>query len=239
MAELDDIIAKIPKPVLVGTVLILALAFIVSQNPMSDGCEVEVENFTQQVRGILIGYKTSKQKIQFAQLGFMKDQCVQGNSQGSCEDYFKALKKVADALTVISPKCNPKLIEAYPTEEGKVGIVGNLATGIKIMALAAWGDHAPESISQRLGWLNESDIYGFCRMKNKLVQMTSDEEFQGLRMSVYNEFPDAWPESIPLEKRSEVPRPRAFKSASNPSGKLLEKDIYPRSLFSLRCDLYQ
>lgn len=237
MSKLDDVIAnavaKMPRPLLVFLVLAGALGFIISQNPLSDGCEVEINNFGREVRGILTGYKTAKQKIQFAQLSYAREQCKVGNSQGSCEDYFKGVKRVADATRVVSPKCYIKLKEEYKD------LTNALAMGIRIMALAAWGEKPPEGIGQRMGWLTEGDIYGFCRAKNGLVQLTSLEEYKVLRASVYREFPDRWPENLPLESRAEMPRPRALLSTTNVKGSLKESDVYERSLFSLRCDLYQ
>lgn len=232
MSKLDDAIAKMPRSLLVFLVLAGALAFIVSQNPLSDGCEVEITNFGREVQGIVTAYKTKKGR-QYATLFYALDQCKVGNSQGSCEDYFKALKRVADATRVVSPKCYPKLKEEY------TNLTQILATGVKVMALVAWGDKPPEGIGQRLGTLTEGDIYGFCRSKNGLVQLTSLEEYKGFRASVYREFPDRWPENLPLEKRAEIPRPRALQSTANPTGTLKESDVYERSLFSLRCDLYQ
>lgn len=232
MSKLDEAIAKMPRSLLVFLVLAGSLAFIVSQNPLSDGCEVEITNFGREVRGIITAYKTKKGR-QFATLFYALDQCKEGNNQGSCEDYFKALKRVADATRVVSPKCYPKLKLEYET------LTQVLATGVKVMALVAWGDKPPEGIGQRLGTLTEGDIYGFCRSKNGLVQLTSLEEYKSFRASVYREFPDRWPENLPLEKRAEIPRPRALQSVSNPTGTLKESDVYERSLFSLRCDLYQ
>lgn len=232
MSKLDDAIAKMPRSLLVFLVLAGALAFIVSQNPLSDGCEVEITNFGREARGIITAYKTKKGR-QFATLFYALDQCKEGNNQGSCEDYFKALKRVADATRVVSPKCYPKLKLEYEN------LTQILATGVKVMALVAWGDKPPEGIGQRLGTLTEGDVYGFCRSKNGLVQLTSLEEYKSLRASVYREFPDRWPENLPLEKRAEIPRPRALQSVSNPTGTLKESDVYERSLFSLRCDLYQ
>lgn len=232
MSQLDDAIQKIPRPLLVLLVLAGALAFIVSQNPLSDGCEVEISNFDREVSGILTSYTTKKKTKQYAQLYFMRDQCKQGNSQGSCEEYFKALKRVADAARVVSDRCTPKLQEHQSLKEA-------LSTGIKIMALVAWGDKPPEGVSQRLSWLTENDVYGFCRAKNGLVRLVGLEAYKNFRSEIYREFPDRWPADMSMDRRAELPRPRALQSPANPSGSLKENDIYERSLFSLRCDLYQ
>lgn len=233
MAQLDDVIQKIPRPLFVIMVLAGALAFIVSQNPLSDGCEIEVSNFTRDVTGIMTSYTNKKKRKQFAQINFLRDQCTKGNSQGSCEDYFKAVKRVADATRTVSEKCYPKLKEEFES------LPKVLSDGVKIMALSAWGEKPPDGIAQRLNWLTEGDVYGFCRAKNGLIQITDMEQFKSFRASVYREFPDRWPENLSLEQRAEISRPRALKSASSSLGSLNENEIYERSLFSLRCDLYQ
>lgn len=232
MASLDEVISKIPRPLLVTVVLLLGIAFIVSQNPMQDGCGVEVKNFTRQVKGVLVGFKNKSGKIQPAQIEQFRDACRQGNSMGACENYYEALKKITDASRWIQPQCDYKLIEEYPN------LVKVLSNGIQIMALNAWGDKPPGGVSERLGWVGLAHIYTFCRMKSQLERMTSKEDFRALRVKTYMEFPDAWPDSIPVEKRFELPRPKAFKSPENPKGPLIEDEVYKRSLFSIRCDLY-
>jgi len=237
MSKLDDdianLVAKTPRPLLVFIVLAAALIFIISQNPLSDGCEVEISNFGREVTGVITTEKNSKKLKQYPKLDYAREQCKDGNSQGRCEDYFKAVKRVADATRVVSPKCYIKLKEEYKD------LTKTLAMGIKIMALAAWGEKPPEGIGQRMGWLTEGDIYGFCRAKNGLVALTSLEEYKTLRASVYREFPDRWPDKESMETRAQMPRPRALLSMTNVKGSLKEADVYERSLFSLRCDLYQ
>jgi len=232
MANLQDLIFKIPRPILVIGVLILSIGFIVSQNPLQDGCDVQVTNFTRSVRGILTGYKTSKKLTQFAQLENFKNLCREGNSAGACENYYDALKKITSAFILVENKCFPKLVEAF---ENLPKVVSN---GIQIMALNAWGEAPPSNVSVRLGWLTESDIYTFCRLRRQYVRLASEEDYWLLRARTYSEFPDVWPETVTLDQRSEIPRPRALKSGDNPNGSMGPEEIFKRSLFSLRCDLY-
>jgi hypothetical protein len=232
MADINEIIHKIPKPMLVIVVLILALGFIVYTNPMQDGCDVQIANFGRTTRGILAGFKTKKNLTQFAQIENFKNLCREGNSQGSCENYYDALKKITTGLKAVEDKCQPKLMENY---ENLIKVISN---AIQIMALNAWGDASPEGVGERMGWLSEPDIYTFCRLKTQLIRLSSDDEFKLLRAKTYAEFPDSWPASVPLDQRLELPRPRVLKSDSNPTGSLSSEEIFKRSLFSLRCDLY-
>jgi len=233
MSQLDDAIAKIPKPILVFIVLFLTLIFIIQQNPLSDGCAVENENFISNTKGFLFANTDKNKRVHYPQIKFLKDRCINGNSQGACMDYFRGLKRVVDALKVTSEKCYSKILLESPQ------VLITIKEGLKIMALVAWGDKPPESSSQRLGWLTEGDIYTFCRLKNAILKLITNEEYIAFRNNVYLEFPDQWSETIPLEKRADMPRPRAFKSNINPKGTMIDKEIYERSLFSLRCDLYQ
>lgn len=232
MAGLNDIVYKIPKPILVIGILLLALIIIVSQNPLQDGCDVQVTNFTRMVRGVLSAYKTKKNLKQFAQIETFKNLCREGNSQGSCENYYQALKKVTEGLKAVDDKCIPKLIESYDF------LPKVISNAIQIMALNAWGEVPPAGTSGRLGWLVESDIYTFCRLRAQLIRLTSEDEYKNLRGLTYSEFPDEWAESIPLSQRAELSRPLVLRSESNPKGHLTTEEIYKRSLFSLRCDLY-
>lgn len=235
MASLDQLIEKIPRSALVIGVLVLGLAFIVYQNPLQDGCGVEVKNFTREVRGVLIGFKTKSNKTQLPQIDAMKSLCREGNSAGACENYYQGLKKITTGLKIVNEQCLPKLVEEYPQ------LTRAVAQGLVTMALNAWGGKPPSGVQERLGWLTEADVFIFCRLRNAYPLLTSEEDYQKLRLVAYAEYPDAWPDSISLDKRSEVPRPRALKDPKDPNskGSLSTEEIYKRSLFSLRCDLYQ
>lgn len=232
MANIQVLIQKIPHSVLVIGVLLIALGLIVFQNPLQDGCDVQITNFNRSVRGVLIGFKTKKNLTQYAQIENLKSLCRQGNSSGSCENYYEALKKITAGFKMVENSCLPKLIENY---ENLPKVVSN---GIQIMALNAWGEAPPSGVSERLGWLTEPDIYTFCRLRNQYVLLTSEEDYRALRSLTYEEFPDRWPDTVSLEQRAELPRPRALKSESNPDGSISSEEIFKRSLFSLRCDLY-
>ena len=193
---------------------------------------MQISNFGRTTRGILAGYKTKKNLTQLAQIENFKNLCREGNSQGSCENYYGALKKVTDGLIAVDDKCVSKLIENY---ENLSKVVSN---AIQIMALNAWGEKPPVGVTERLGWLAEADVYTFCRLRAQLIRISTDEEYKALRARTYAEFPDVWPESVTLTQRSELPRPTALKSESNKMGTLSSDDVFKRSLFSLRCDLY-
>ena len=232
MSSLDDKIAKIPRPLLVVAVLVLGLAFIVSQNPMQDGCEIQIKNYTRDVKGLLVGFKNKSGKIQPAQIDIFRNMCRQGNSVGSCENYYSGLKKIVEGLKSVDQKCTSKLLEAYPA------LIRVMSNGIQVMALNAWGEKPPASVSDRVGWIGQSNIYTFCHLRHQIERLASFDEYKKLRNLTYQEFPDEWPAAVPIDKRVEVDRPKALKTPVNTKGSLSEDEVFKRSLFSIRCDLY-
>lgn len=230
--SLNQLIAKTPKPLLVIGVLALALALIVLSNPLKDECEIKTTLFLREVRGIITSVR-NKDKTQFAQIQFWMSKCKEGNSQSACEDYLNGLKKFTSALAIFPEQCQPKLFE------DNASFLKTMTDAIEVMALVAWGDKPPGGISDRSGWLTEPNLKSFCALKKTFSFLTSDEDLIALKYKIYSAYPDAWPENVTEDLRDPENRPLAFKNSANPSGKMDEKQIYERSLFSIRCDLYQ
>ena len=234
---MNQFFSKIPKPLLVFVVLVLAIALFVYNEPLGDECKIQAKVFERNTKGILTGIKRNG-KIQFAMLVAMRDRCREGNSVGACTDYFNALKKIATELKTFNDKCQIK----YSLENES--FIDNLSNALKIMSLVAWGERPPGSVAERAGWLTESQLKTFCAIKKSYLLLAGEEKYQSLRSQIYREYPDAWSESLLPNERSESDgrnpenRPKALKSIINPGGHFEKNQIYERSLFSLRCDLY-
>lgn len=253
--SLDDAIQKVPKPILIVGVLTLALAFFVYNDPLKDECEVQISNFKKNMQGVLYGEKIRK-KTQFPQIYYWKDRCRTGNSIGACEDYFSGLRSLEKELKTVNRTCQIKYVQQ---EEGK-SLLKEVSNAVHIMSLVAWGEKPPGGLSERLGWLNETNVRTFCYLKETLKQFVGDEGLLQLREKVYREYPGDWPEKFNVndlvisnsgpgnkgENSSDIDvsklvaenRPRAYKTSVNPAGTLTKEQVYERSLFSIRCDLY-
>jgi hypothetical protein len=235
MAALDDIIAKTPKPILVFVVLVVALSLIIYMKPLKDGCDVEISNFTTNVKGVLINTRIKK-KLKMADVNISKDLCKSGNSPGSCENYFAALKKISEAFVTFDTKCIPQLKK----DEAFSNLEPQLKDGVKILSLLAWGEQPPAGLAERAGWLTKSELYTFCRLKTVLIEVIGEKDYVAFREGVFKEFPDVWPDKLKQEATAEeVTRPLVFKWTGNPSGTMNQSEILQRSLFSLRCEQYQ
>ena len=106
------------------------------------------------------------------------------------------------------------------------------------MALVAWGEKPPAGLAERLGWLTVPHMQTFCYLKRTFIEIAGEENFAALREKVYREYPDNWDENKPIEDRLPEDRPRAYKTPNNMTGSLSAADVYQRSIFSIKCDLY-
>ncbi|MEQ1723013.1 MAG: hypothetical protein ABL930_07530 [Pseudobdellovibrio sp.] len=246
--DLNQIIQKIPRPLLVFVVLVAAIVFFVYNDPLKDECEVQTSIFEKKTEGILSSVKKNK-KIQYPQIVYWRDRCKTGNSIGSCDDYFEGLRVVTGYLRSVNDNCQIK----YSEQSSSFSAI--VTQAVKIMALVAWGDKPPAGLAERIGWLNESHMRTFCYLKKTFVMIGGEENFLLLREQVYREYPGDWsPEELKkIAERADIAkgasaddssrlldenRPRAYKTSSNPSGTLTKDQIFERSIFSIRCDMY-
>lgn len=228
---LDQVIAKAPKPLLVGVILVASLAFFVVNDPLKDECDAQIALFEKNTSGILSSFKRNK-KTHFAEITFLKDACTDGNTVGACEGYLNALRKISVELKQFSDKCQIKY------NEQNAEFAQHLRNALRVMPLLAWGEKPPAGVAERRGWLTETNITTFCAIKNSYIAIAGNEVYLELRDKVYNMYPDAWPEKIPNDSRNPEDRPKAYKTATNPEGTLTKEQVYERSLFSVRCDMF-
>lgn len=248
--DINQTIHKIPKPALVVGILVLSILLFVYNDPLRDECEVQTAIFEKKTKGLISAEKI-KGKIQYPLINYWRERCKDGNSIGSCNDYLEGLRALTKELREVKENCQIKYIEQNEN------LSSQLVQALKIMALVAWGDKPPVGLPERAGWFNESHLRTFCYLKKTFILTGGEENFLSLRTKVYREFPGEWSEKFDInrlvdantdkaKKENDIDiaklvadnRPRAYKTASNPSGTLSLDEIYERSIFSIRCDLY-
>lgn len=244
--DLNALLQKIPKPVLVTGVLVLSIVLFVYNDPLKDECEVQTAIFEKKTAGVLSPVKKNK-KIQYAEINYWRDRCRKGNSIGSCDDYFEGLRMVTTHLRSVNDNCQIKYAET------NANFTQQITQAVQIMSLVAWGEKPPAGIAERIGWLTESHMRTFCYLKKTFVMLAGEESFLALREMVYREYPGDWSDEEKLKiaemaasavsgdssgRMIDENRPRAYKSPINPSGKMSKDEIYERSIFSIRCDMY-
>lgn len=116
--------------------------------------------------------------------------------------------------------------------------VNSLYTELQIMALVAWGEKPPAGPAERLGWLTVPHLQTFCSLKRSFIWIAGEANYEALKEKVFREYPDNWDEKTPIELRDPENRPRALKTPNNMIGTLTKDEVFQRSIFSIKCDLY-
>lgn len=217
---MNEIIEKIPRPVLIFLVLTAGILFFIYSNPPHSICDTELEIFLQNQKGTIFKSEEKKKKVP-PLLTQAKKLCKDGNSPGACYEYVKALRGVAKGIGDATLACRT---EIFSQEEIKKALIG----GITLLSVMAWGELPPETTgNDKLGWLSEFEVSTYCLLKETILSSGGEEEWASLRSSVLKLFPA---ERIDLMKAQEgVERKKAIEVMS-------EQEVFSKSLFSIRCE---
>jgi len=204
--------------VLIGGILL----FIFAQRPHSV-CDSQIEIFMDAQKGGIYPQQIKNVKRP-AFFGRYEEACKSGNSPGACYELFGLLRRLIRDLDAAPVQCLPEM--ATVSQLG-----GVLGESLDLMTQLAWGGQPPAPGQQRLGWLETSDLSLFCSLKRKYTQIFGEDEFQSLRGRVLSKLPGE-----PVQFKDGVCSNCDSRKTAN---EILSPDeIWVRSLFSVRCELY-
>ena len=220
---MEKFINSLPKPVLAFLAILLGIGFFMMFSPPHTVCDTQEETLKEALRGELFSSQIKKNTIP-PSIVREKEACQLGNSAGSCFEYFTTLKSIAGTISKSSSECTPQL---YAIKE----VSAAMNDGIELMVRLAWGVKPPEPGIERFGWMQDAEIATFCRIKNIYVRANGEEAWTALRKKIAAKLPgeDIPPSTDPTQASVEPKKATAV---------LSEMDIWNRSLFSVRCDVY-
>lgn len=245
----------IPKPLLPGVVLLLAIGGIMLYQKPHTICDTIADTLRANQDGILFPTRINRKMYPAKIIGVMES-CRTGNSAGSCFEYFGILRRLAISIKDSNTECIPELMglnvnnyartEFYESvQDGdrvredlaevrytsrSLGVV--LQDGLEMLVRKAWGDSPPEVGPLRFGWLQESELAVFCHLQDVLRRAKGPEEWPKYVKSVMAKLPG--------EKRAEALSGSAPIAPQRPATELMpETDIRQRSLFSVSCGAYR
>jgi hypothetical protein len=220
---MENFFNSLPKPVLAILVIIAALIFFMLNDPPHTVCDVQVENLKGALKGQLFPATVNKNRIP-PLIVRAQEACQQGNSSGSCFEYFSILRKAARDIKNYSSDCRSELIGVSEVRKA-------LRDGVSLMAKMSWGSHPPEPGMARFGWLSDSELGLFCMIKDIYSQSLGEEAWNEFRLSIFKELPGDFPLKPGNGNIGNEP-PKVIAS-------MTEKDIWARSIFSVRCENYR
>lgn len=220
---MDDFLNSLPKPVLVFGALVVAIGVIMLINPPHTVCDTQLASFKEAQKGNIFPSKEKKSVIP-PTISRAKEACQLGNSAGACYEYFQSLRSIADGISKASNECAAQL---YGVTEVRTA----LNDGIELMVRLAWGLKPPEPTLERFGWLQESELSTFCRLRNVYVRANGEQAWVELRRRVFAKLPG---EEIPLALEPDQIAVEPKKAVTM----MTEENIWNRSLFSVRCEVF-
>ena len=222
---MDKILNSLPKPVLAILAIGVALIFFMFNDPPHSVCDVQIGNLKEDLKGQVFPSVVDKHNLP-PMIGRAQEGCQLGNSAGSCFEYFSILKKVARNIQNYSSECRTELSSTPEIRKA-------MTDGITLMGLMAWGSKPPDPGLARVGWMQESELVLFCQLKNVYSLSFGNEAWEELRLKVFHLLPGA---NATSSNGAPVPGAGDAPKAMLTMG---EKEIWARSIFSIRCENYR
>jgi len=216
---------SLPKPALAALVIGAALIFFMINDPPNTVCDIQADSLKESSERQVVAsvdWRNGKLPPIIVQA---QESCQQGNSAGSCFEYFSILRKEAREIRNFSSQCRADLL-------GITEINKSLRDGVMLMSKMAWGSRPPEPGMARFGWLSDSELGLFCLIKDVYTQGLGEETWNEIRQAIFKELPGQPPLSKPGSESLGIEPPKAIAT-------MTEKDIWARSVFSVRCENYR
>ncbi len=215
---------QIPRPLLVFGVLAAGIAmFFVIQEPHSV-CMSQLPVFQESQQGQIFPRqgKTSQRPALYPRL---VENCKVGNSPGACYELFNLLRKLVRDLHGSPNEC---LLPFGEVPEVKKALV----EGTRLMVQLAWGDRPPEKVIEKFGWLEASDLSLFCQLKDTMIKIYGDADWDAFRLATHPTLPG----------EAQIIQDGIFANCEiikKADAVLSSEEIWLRSLFSLRCEQFR
>ncbi|MNK06269.1 hypothetical protein D3C87_241620 [compost metagenome] len=220
---MDDFLNSLPKPVLVLGAIIIGIIVFMLIDPPHTVCDTQQEAMKEHLKGSIFSSEAQKGRAPPV-VARAKEACQLGNSGGSCYEYFSILKQAADAVGKASGECTAQL---YNVPE----VSSALNDGIELMARMAWGTQPPERGFARFGWMQESELATFCRLKGIYIRAKGEQAWTALRGVIFGKLPGEAP-VVGADPTASVVEPKMAPLIFS------EQEIWERSLFSIRCESF-
>lgn len=221
---MENFFKSLPKPVLAILAILAVLIFSVFNDPPHTVCKVQSDNLREAMKGQLFPTVVNKHNLPPV-ISRAQEACQLGNSSGSCLEYFGILRKAARDIKNYSSDCKADLVSIPEVQSA-------FKNGVILMTKMAWGSYAPEPGMDRFGWLQESEIGLFCMIKDVYSQSLGEETWNNLRISIFQELPGE-------RKLGSLGGAQVGEEVPKAMATMDEKDIWARSLFSVRCEHYR
>jgi hypothetical protein len=219
-------IGGFPKALVVALILIGGVIGLFVFTPPHRQCQSQIEMLQQMQKGKVFpsqGKVLARSPLVMQEI----ENCKMGNSPGACFELFSTLRKLTRDLYTIPLDCAEDI-------KGLGEIRASLREGILLLAQISWGEGLPDKTvgSIRQGWLESSDIALFCGLKDMYTRIYGKDDFDQFRLDIFAKLPG---EEAVMEEG--VCKNCEFRKTALQV--LSAEEVWARSIFSARCELYR
>jgi hypothetical protein len=196
MDSLQQKIAALPRPALVGAILIIGILLLFLIQPPHSVCDSQLTVIkASQTPFLYLDPKKKYNKTTGYEVS--SKNCRDGNSLGACLDLFGGVQKIIQDVSASNPECIADLADT--AEIRKV-----FKETQELMVELAWGNKPPESTYDKFGWLDNNHMYLFCQLTDIRQKADGKEAWDAWRENVMASLPnpanlqraDIWRRSI-------------------------------------------
>lgn len=215
---------QLPKWVIVTLVLVGASFAIFFLNPPHSACESQIDVVKDRLKGRLFPGKARKSAVPPAYIAQLEN-CKMGNSPGGCYELFRTMRLVHRELANLDFTCNETL-------GGITEVRQSLRAVMALLVQVGWGEEPPRPGEPQRSWLETSDLGLFCHMRDLYMRYYGKEELDKFMEFVFSDLPG----EPPIFEGSTCANCEFRKKAKDV---LSKEEMWARSLFSTRCDIYR
>ena len=203
----DYIFRNFSKIWIAMVLLGVSIFFILLNDPPHSLCDSQLETFKEQQKHMLYPREKKKRstiKFKATKVSTLIKNCQETRSLGDCGVLFHTIGKIHLDLVNSGERCISKIFARPEVRQA-------LQKTLELMSQLAWGEVPPESISEKYGWLDSSQMVLFCKVQ-ELLKTQLKEDWPGFRETLMMSLPS---ESA-LDRRTR----------------------WRKSLFSINCNMY-
>ena len=149
---MDQWLESLPRPVLVGGILVIGLLLIFAFNPPHSVCSSQMEVFKKNLTPWVFN---DRKFVETSKLAKSINTCKAGNSPGSCVEMFDYVRRVIGELDSMPLECHS---EVGALSEVKRAVSSVLTLLVEI----GWGTKPPADEFERQAWFDTAHLATVC-----------------------------------------------------------------------------
>ena len=181
---MEQWLLSIPRGVLVTAVIIIAIVFVLLQDPPHTICRTQIDRFKYWQQGVI--YKLEGDKLSKAPaMQTLLKNCKKLSSPGACYGLFAKTRVFLRDFELVSVDCREDFAELTPVKN-------TLFSVYSLMIRLAWGDRPPDvRQGNLLNWFSSLEISLFCTIKKHISALYGEQQLMALEQKTFKKLPGA------------------------------------------------